>query len=130
MLDIDELKLPPPTPANVATARRVPKPTPGCNTKAAAMEGISSSAAAMIVQLRPPNRRTASVYGRRRNEPTAAGIVVRRNFCDGSKPYSGPRKRTKTDHIVHTEKPMCSEMIEKIRLRRATAAPVRSQNVL
>jgi beta-mannanase len=31
------------------------------------------------------------------------------------------------DHIVHTEKPMCSEKTEKMRFRRATGAPTEAQ---
>ncbi|GAC1379485.1 MAG: hypothetical protein NVSMB48_03120 [Marmoricola sp.] len=34
-----------------------------------------------------------------------------------------------TLQITHTEKPMCSEKIEKIRLRRATCRPPLFQNV-
>ena len=38
------------------------------------------------------------------------------------------RKSTSTDHRLQIEKPMCSEKIEKNRLRRATGLPVDSQN--
>src|SRR5687768_13745640 len=38
------------------------------------------------------------------------------------------RNSTRTDHRLQTEKPMCSEKIEKNRLRRATGLPVDSQN--
>ncbi len=38
------------------------------------------------------------------------------------------RNRTSTDHRLQIEKPMCSEKIEKNRLRRATFLPVVSQN--
>src|SRR4051794_41554357 len=38
------------------------------------------------------------------------------------------RKSTSTDHRLQTENPMCSEKIEKKRLRRATFLPVDSQN--
>ena len=38
------------------------------------------------------------------------------------------RKSTSTDHRLQIEKPMCSEKIEKKRLRRATCLPVVSQN--
>jgi hypothetical protein len=61
--------------------------------------------------------------------PIAAGTVVSRNFWAGVKPHSGPRKSTKTDQRLQTEKPMCSERIEKARLRRATRSPVSAQNV-
>ena len=84
-----------------------------------ATAGTSSSAALKIVQLRPPNRATANVYGSRSTAPTSAGTAVSRNLPAGSMPYAGPRNSTSTDHSVHTEKPMCSEKIEKIRLRRA-----------
>src|SRR3954453_10860001 len=129
MLDIDDEKLPPPKPARVAAASIDPKATPGCRTRAAAAHGMSSSAAATIVQLRPPNLRTASVYGIRMKLPKAAGRVVRRNFWPASKPYSGPRNSTKTDHRLQMEKPTCSDRIEKMRLRLAMASPCSSQNV-
>jgi hypothetical protein len=38
------------------------------------------------------------------------------------------RKSTSTDQRLQIEKPMCSEKIEKKRLRRATGRPVSSQN--
>src|ERR671910_288967 len=38
------------------------------------------------------------------------------------------RNSTMTDHRLQIEKPMCSEKIEKNRLRRATRLPVESQN--
>ena len=38
------------------------------------------------------------------------------------------RNSTSTDHRLQMEKPMCSEKIEKNRLRRATFLPVPSQN--
>src|SRR5687768_852052 len=44
-------------------------------------------------------------------------------------PYTASgRKSTSTDHRLQIEKPMCSEKIEKNRLRRATFLPVASQN--
>ena len=52
-----------------------------------------------------------------------------RNLPAGSMPYAGPRNSTSTDHSDHTEKPMCSVKIEKIRLRRATGAPVVAQKL-
>ena len=51
--------------------------------------------------------------------PTAAGVEVNRNLSAGVRPYSLPRNRTNTDHRLHTQNPMCSETIEKMRLRRA-----------
>jgi hypothetical protein len=44
-------------------------------------------------------------------------------------PYTASgRKSTSTDHRLQMEKPMCSEKIEKKRLRRATFRPVSAQN--
>src|SRR5690348_9354157 len=117
MLAIDDEKLPPPTPAIAATSSIVENDTPGRSTNAAATVGTSNSAALKIVQLRPPNLATANVYGSRMPAPTAVGSVVSKNFCDGSNPYAGPRKSTNTDHKLQIEKPMCSERIEKSRLR-------------
>ncbi len=56
--------------------------------------------------------------------------MVSRNFCSGVKPHGSPRNSTHTDQRLHTEKPMCSEKIERIRFRRATRAPVASQNAV
>ena len=61
MLAIEEAKLPPPTPAIEATSSSVPYDTPGVRTTAIATVGASSSAALTQVQVRPPNRATASV---------------------------------------------------------------------
>src|SRR4051812_37700476 len=124
MLAIDEAKLPPPTPASAATTSSVPSDTPGFRTTIIAVSGTSSRSALIVVQLRPPNRATAKVYGSRRTEPTAAGTDVSRNLSAGVKPYFGPRKSTSDAHIVQTEKPMCSDRMEKTRLRRATFFPV------
>src|ERR687890_230566 len=112
MLAIEDAKLPPPTPATAARINSVAYETPG-----------SIRTALTIVQLRPPKRATANVYGIRSTEPTSAGTAVSRNFPAGSTPYCGPRNSTSTDHIVHTEKPMCSEKMEDARLRRAMRAP-------
>src|SRR5947209_6468522 len=43
--------------------------------------------------------------------------------------YFGPRNKTSADHRLQIEKPMCSEKIEKIRLRLATREPPLAQNV-
>src|SRR5947209_3985751 len=43
--------------------------------------------------------------------------------------YFGPRNSTSADQRLQTEKPMCSEKIEKIRLRFATREPPLAQNV-
>src|SRR3954447_26999974 len=105
MFAIDDEKLPPPTPATAATINNVLNATPGRNSNPASTHGTSRIAALNTVQLRPPKRVTARVYGMRSIAPVAAGTVVSRNFCAGSKPYCGPRKRTKTDHRLHTENP-------------------------
>src|SRR3712207_1491899 len=117
MFAIEEAKLPPPTPATAARISSGEDETPGRMRNAARIDGISSRLALMMVQLRPPKRATANVYGIRSTEPTRAGTAVSRNFPAGSTPYWGPRNSTSTDHIVHTENPMCSEKIEKTRLR-------------
>ena len=73
MLAIDDEKLPPPTPASIATASSVPNDTPGSSTSAVAVIGTSSSAALTIVQLRPPNFATANVYGSRSTRADGGG---------------------------------------------------------
>ena len=81
MLVIDEAKLPPPMPARQAISSSVPNVMPGLSRNAAAAVGISSASALTIVQLRPPNRATAKVYGNRIPAPSAVGNVVSMNFC-------------------------------------------------
>ena len=83
MLAIDEAKLPPPMPASSAAISAVENDTPGLSTNPANVHGTSNISTLKIVQLRPPNRATANVYGNRSMEPAAAGTAVRRNFCDG-----------------------------------------------
>lgn len=62
MLAIDEAKLPPPNPAVAAIATSTPNGMPGWLTAhASSRHGISSKAAEMVVQLRPPNTGTANV---------------------------------------------------------------------
>ena len=61
MLDIDDEKFPPPTPATAATASSVPNETPGSRTTAASVVGSSRRAVLTTVQLRPPNLATANV---------------------------------------------------------------------
>ena len=85
MFAIEEAKLPPPTPAIAASTISVVYDTPGSQQRARRRRvGISSSSALTIVQLRPPNRATAKVYGSRMTDPTSAGTAVRRNFPAGS----------------------------------------------
>ena len=86
MLVIEEAKLPPPTPANSETTSSVLNETPGSSTTAISDRRESSSRAATMVQLRPPNLPTAKVYGIRIAAPTRVGSAVSRNFCAGSKP--------------------------------------------
>src|SRR4030088_130860 len=128
MLVMEDAKLPPPNPPSAATIKRVVSETPGCRTIAAAMVGMSSRAALMIVQLRPPNFATAKVYGSRLSEPTSVGVETSRNLSAADNPYFGPMKRTITDHSVQIEKPMCSAVIENHRFRLATFFPVVAQN--
>src|SRR6185369_14057305 len=127
MFAIDEAKFPPPTPAIAARTINVVYDTPGRSNRVTPRHGTNSRAALTTVQLRPPKRATANVYGRRITDPTSAGTAVRRNFPAGSTWYAGPRKSTSTDHSVQTENPMCSHRIDTTRLRRAIRAPVRSQ---
>ena len=128
MLVIDEAKLPPPTPVSAATTRNVAYEVPGSMTTAAAAVGTSSSSALKTVQLRPPKRATAKVYGTRTTAPTSVGIATRKNFPAGSTPYSGPMNSTITDHRLQMENPMCSDSTENTRFRRAIRSPVASQN--
>ncbi len=86
MLAMELAKLPPPTPATAETSSRVPSETPGSSTTSASSIGIRSSSALNTVQLRPPKRATANVYGSRRAEPTSAGTIVSRNLSSGAKP--------------------------------------------
>src|SRR5882757_11343501 len=123
MLVIEEAKLPPPTPVSAATTISVLYDTPGFITNAAVMVGTSSSSALTMVQLRPPNRATAKVYGTRSRPPTSVGMATRKNLPAGSTPYSGPMNSTITDHRLQMEKPMCSDSTEKARLRAATRFP-------
>src|SRR5690606_6233710 len=129
MLVMEEAKLPPPIPASRPTSRNVVKEVPGSITANAATVGTSSRAADTIVQFRPPKTATAKVYGTRTTAPTSVTTDVSRNLSAGVRPYSGPMKSTRTDHIVQTEKPMCSDRTEKRRLRRAIRCPVRVQKV-
>ena len=80
MFAIDEAKLPPPRPVTAARTISVVYDTPGRMRIAAGIDGRSSRAALMTVQLRPPKVATARVYGSRSTEPTSAGTAVSRNF--------------------------------------------------
>src|SRR2546421_12164450 len=100
MLVIEEAKLPPPTPVIAARIISVVYETPGLISSAAGIVGRSSSAALMIVQLRPPKVATASVYGSRSTEPISAGTAVRGNIPAAPTWEGGPRNNTSTGHIV------------------------------
>src|SRR3954469_16227017 len=128
MLVIEEAKLPPPTPAMAATSTNVPSEVPGCITSAHSDVGTSRSSALATVQLRPPNRATASVYGTRSTAPTSVGVEVSRNLSPTDSPYFGPMNSTITDHRLHIEKPTCSVRMDRMRLRRAVARPGGAQN--
>lgn len=61
MLVMEEAKLPPPIPASRPTTRKVLNEVPGFITANAAMLGMRSRLAEMIVQFRPPKIATAKV---------------------------------------------------------------------
>ena len=95
-------------------------------------QGISSSAAEMVVQLRPPKTGTAKVYGSRRKAPTPLGTATRHRAwlavsaqpdaagCAGCPEAPTAVIWTTTMlHNIHTLNPTCSAKIENIRLRRA-----------
>src|SRR2546423_13231801 len=116
MLVIEEAKLPPPTPVIAAKIISVVYETPGLISSAAGIVGRSSSAALMIVQLRPPKVATASVYGSRSTEPISAGTAGRRNFPAASTRHAPPRNNTTTLPNRPTGKALNPEKIEKNRL--------------
>ncbi len=61
--------------------------------------------------------------------PTRVAEAIRKNLPAGSMPYSGPMKRTITDHSDQMENPMCSETTEKRRFRIAIRSPFSFQKV-
>ena len=79
MLVIDEAKLPPPNPASAATSSSTGKGARFSSATTSPRVGASSSSADMIVQLRPPNRGTAKLYGMRSADPTSTGIDSSQN---------------------------------------------------
>jgi hypothetical protein len=81
MFAIDEAKLPPPSPASAATTSSVANPVVcgRVTTTARAVAGSSRSRAEITVQLRPPNRGTANVYGIRSVAPTRLGTATSQN---------------------------------------------------
>src|SRR5512139_3041068 len=129
MLVMEEAKLPPPKPAVAARARTTPYEGRVVTAKIRPDTGISSRRALMVVQLRPPNRVTAKVYGSRITAPIRFGSATSQNFWSteyGN--WDAGRATTTTLHSVQTENPRCSAKIELTRLRRATRRPVAAQN--
>src|ERR1700757_3307247 len=138
MLAIDEAKLPPPRPAVAATTTSSANGVWGWLTaQASNRHGITNRVAEMIVQLRPPKIGTANVYGNRRKAPTPLGTATRHRAWlavsaqpDGAGWPWAPAVICTTTMLqsIHTLNPTCSAKMEKIRLRRAIALPVVSQN--
>src|SRR5437870_12298104 len=83
----------------------------------------------MTVQLRPPKRATANVYGRRRVRLTSVGTAtsVKSSAVEKRKPALF-RLTAVTLQRTQTEKARNSAKMEKVMLRRATALPRVSQN--
>ncbi len=122
--------MPPPTPAVAEISTNTQYGVPGfCTATANSSVGISRSRALTTVQLRPPNLGTANVYGSRSREPIRFGTATSRKSCETekSKPILASIAAL-TLQKSQTEKPRCSARIDQIRLRRATGAPVESQN--
>src|SRR6478736_8305613 len=130
MFAIELAKLPPPKPAVAAIRQKAQYGVSGfCTATAKSSVGMSSRAALIIVQLRPPNLGTANVYGSRSSDPTRLGSATSTKSCCGvnEKPICS-RNAELTLQISQTEKPRCSAKIDQIRLRRATCLPPPSQN--
>ncbi len=82
MLAMLEAKLPPPSPAVAAIARNAQYGVPGSFTATARRTaGTSRSSALTTVQLRPPNRAGANVYGIRSADPTRLGRETIQKSC-------------------------------------------------
>src|SRR5690606_29938912 len=119
MFDIDEAKLPPPTPARAATPSITGNGVSGLPTqRARPITGSSSRAADTTVQLRPPKRATMNVYGKRSVAPTRLGIEMSQNVCPTSnaKPAAGSEITT-IDQSCQTTNPRNSAKIDQRRLR-------------
>ena len=92
MLAIELAKLPPPKPANAATTSMTPKGVSGFpTTMPSRTDGISSRAAEIIVQLRPPTFATMNVYGNRIVAPTRLGSEMsqKASELENAKPAEG-----------------------------------------
>src|SRR5712692_5781203 len=91
--------------------------------------GITRARALATVQLRPPKRATANVYGTRSVAPTSVGIATSVKSCDVEKWKPALFRLTAvTLHSTQTEKARNSAKIENVMLRRATLLPWASQN--
>src|SRR5436309_900089 len=109
MLAIEEAKLPPPRPAVAAISTNTQNGVCGrCTKNAKSRVGMSSRAALVAVQLRPPNFGTAKVYGSRIRDPTRLGTATSRNSCDGEKSkFILASRAEETLQSSQTEKPRC-----------------------
>src|SRR6266516_4052763 len=107
MLAMLEAKLPPPRPAAAATSRNTQYGVPRWPTAtASSSSGTTSTAAENTVQVRPPNRGTAKVYGSRSSAPTRFGTATSQNSCAVENPYPALFRLTATVlHSSHTENP-------------------------
>src|SRR5688572_2689612 len=118
MFDIELAKLPPPNPASAAASSSTPKGVSGFDTHTASMiDGMSSSAAEMMVQLRPPNFGTRNEYGMRSVAPTRLGIEMSQKISPvpSAKPAAGSDTTT-TLQSCQTTKPRNSAKIDQRRL--------------
>src|SRR5919112_736010 len=128
ILAMELAKFPPPKPARAATSSMTPKGVSGLETHSARpMEGIRSSRADTMVQLRPPKRGTMKVYGMRSVAPTRLGMEISQKISDVEKlnPAAGSWTTT-MDQSCHTTKPRNSAKIDQLRLRRAMVRPADS----
>src|SRR6478752_5900899 len=125
MLAMELAKLPPPKPARAATTSMIPNGVSGLpTTTPSRIEGMSRSAAEIIVQLRPPNLATMNVYGKRIVAPTRLGTEISQNASElvNANPASGSITTTML-HSCQTMKPRNSAKIDQPRFRRATERP-------
>src|SRR5436309_2232260 len=92
-----EAKLPPPKPAVPAATRKSQYGVPGCETQTArSVHGRKRSSALTTVQLRPPKRPGANVYGKRIVAPTSPGIEISQKSCEVVKVKPAPLSFTET----------------------------------
>src|SRR5512139_3895500 len=125
-----EAKFPPPKPAVTAATTNIQYGVAGLLTHTtSSVHGTSRSSALTTVQLRPPKRATAKVYGNRIVAPTRLGTAASQNSwsTEKSKPACA-RYTALTLQSIQTENPTCSARIDHARLRRATCFPPPSQN--